>query len=690
MGTAAPSFPERDAQRSLWRRVEPLLRGISSAGPPLLFGLRLWVSVCVALYVAFWLELDNAYWAGTTAAIVCQPQVGASLRKGWYRLIGTVVGAVMIVVLTACFPQDRSLFLISLALWGGVCAFTATILHNFAAYSAALAGYTAAIIAGDQLGATGGLNGDAFMLGITRVSEIGLGIVCAGIVLAGTDLGGAPRRLATLLAGLGAAMTAKFVGTLASAGPNLPDMQPVRREFIRQVVALDPVIDATLGESSRIRYHTPVLQIAVDGLFAALAGWRGVANHLVRLGSDQVQANAAAVLRCLPPELRSRREQGDPTLWTANPTGLHRICEATVRRLLALPADTPSLRLLADQAAEMLAGMSQALNGLALLVHNRAPRVQDRDSARPSVPDWLPALVNGGRAVVMIGAAALFWIVTVWPSGATAITFTAIGVILFAPQADRGYAVAIQFAMGTVLGAAGAAILNFAVLPALHGGTFGALAFVLGVYLVPVGALATQPWKPAMFTAMTVNFVPLLAPANVMNYDPPQLYNAALAIIGGIGAAALSLRLLPPLTPGFRTRRLLQLTLRDLRRLARRRMVRGWEPHIFARLAALPDQATPLQRAQLLAALSVGTEIVRLRHSMARLGFEAQLDPALSASAEGDSRMAIAHLARIDALLVAHAGTETDTQTVLRARGSIIVLSEALTHHAAYFDGALA
>jgi len=36
-------------------------------------------------------------------------------------------------------------------------------LRNFAAYSAALAGYTAAIIASDQLGATGGPNGQAFM-----------------------------------------------------------------------------------------------------------------------------------------------------------------------------------------------------------------------------------------------------------------------------------------------------------------------------------------------------------------------------------------------------------------------------------------------------------------------------------------------------------------------------------------------
>jgi uncharacterized membrane protein YccC len=42
-----------------------------SVGPAVLFGLRLWAAVCLALYVAFWLELDNAYWAGTTAAIGC-------------------------------------------------------------------------------------------------------------------------------------------------------------------------------------------------------------------------------------------------------------------------------------------------------------------------------------------------------------------------------------------------------------------------------------------------------------------------------------------------------------------------------------------------------------------------------------------------------------------------------------------
>src|SRR6201993_1626504 len=125
------------------RWVDNASGSLQAAVPALLFGVRLWASVCLALYVAFWLELDTPSWAGTTAAIVCQPHLGASLRKGWYRMIGTVVGAVAIVVMTACFPQDRAAFLVSLALWGAACALVATLLGNFSSYSAALAGYTA-------------------------------------------------------------------------------------------------------------------------------------------------------------------------------------------------------------------------------------------------------------------------------------------------------------------------------------------------------------------------------------------------------------------------------------------------------------------------------------------------------------------------------------------------------------------
>src|SRR3984893_8254194 len=239
----------------------------AKAAPSLLFALRLWAAVCLALFVAFWLELDNPFWAGITAAIVCQLQLGASLRKGWFRMIGTVVGATMIVVLTACFPQDRIAFLVLLALWGGLCAFAATAFRNFASYSAALAGYTAAIIAADTLGATGGASPDAFMLAVWRASEICIGIVCAGVVLADTDLGGARRGLAGSFASLAVEITSRFSRMLTLAGLQLPDTQAERRDLVQRVIALDPVIDQTLGESSHVRYHSSILQTAAHRLF---------------------------------------------------------------------------------------------------------------------------------------------------------------------------------------------------------------------------------------------------------------------------------------------------------------------------------------------------------------------------------------------------------------------------------------
>jgi len=671
--------------QTYWPDTARLARGLRSAAPALLFGLRLWGAVCLALYISFWLELDNAYWAGASAAIVCQPSLGASLRKGWFRMVGTAIGAVAIVVLTACFPQDRIGFLLGLALWGAACGLLATLLRNFAAYSAALAGYTAAIIASDELGAVGGANGGAFMLAITRASEICIGIVCAGAVLAGTDFGGARRRLAVQLATLSAEITGRLAGTFSLVGPDLSEARSVRRDLVRRVIALDPVIEEAIGESSDLRSHSPELQATMGGLFAALSGWRSVAVHLEWLQSDLARRQADIVLENIPPKLRSVPAQGEATDWAVDPLSV-RQAGALAVALTALPARTPSLRLLADQTAEALIGIRRALNGL-LLLADPARAIRSSRAARFHVPDLLPLLVNSGRAFVTIVAVELFWIMTEWPSGATAITFAAVGVILFSPKADQAYTTTMSFMVGTGLTAAFAAIVKFAVLPDVT--TFAGFSLAIGLVLVPAGALMAQPWQTAMFTAMTANFVPLLAPANQMSYDTQQFYNAALAIVAGVGAAALAFRLLPPLSPALRTRRLLALTLRDLRRLTTgpiARTANDWEGRVYSRLSALPEQAEPLQRAQLMAALLVGTEIIRLRRVAHRFDQDAELDAALDAVAKGDNSAATERLARLDKRLAALRHTGPGARVRLRARGSILAMSEALAQHAAYFD----
>jgi len=101
---------------------------------------------------------------------------------------------------------------------------------------------------------------------------------------------------------------------------------------------------------------------------------------------------------------------------------------------------------------------------------------------------------------------------------------------------------------------------------------------------------------------------------------------------------------------------------------------------MYGRLAALPDQAQPLQRSQLLTAFLVGTQIIQLRNIARRFDLSSSLDAALDALARGSSALATATLANLDAALASRPGAGA-----LRARGLILAISEALTQHSAYF-----
>jgi uncharacterized membrane protein YccC len=266
-------------------------------------------------------------------------------------------------------------------------------------------------------------------------------------------------------------------------------------------------------------------------------------------------------------------------------------------------------------------------------------------------------------------------------------TFAAVGVTVFAPRDDQAYVSTMRYMVGVVLTVACAAIAKFALLPGLS--TFTALSITLGVFLVPLGALAAQPWQSATFAAAAVIFTALLTPENQMSYDSQQFYNIALATVIGIGAAALSFRLLMPLTPATRSGRLLALTLRDLRRLAISPIpwtADDWRDVAANRLSVLPNDAEPLQRAQLVAALSMGTEIVGLRRIARRLGLTSSVADVLEAFAQGRSDSATEYLAALDNALASRPSDAPGASDVMRVRGSILVMSEGLSQHGEYFD----
>jgi uncharacterized membrane protein YccC len=657
-----------------------LAERLRSLTPAILFGLRMWASVCLSLWIAFKLELSEPTWAATTAALICQPVLGASLRKSMFRMIGTVIGAIAIVVLAALCRQDRVAFLVGLAFWCAASGFVATLLRNFAAYAAALAGYTAAIIAIDVLGPVGSTNGVVFIFAIDRALEIGIGIVSAGVVLALTDLGHSRRKLATECAALSSAILDGFTDCFATASSSLDQFRPLRRDLLRRVIALDPMIDAAIGEASDLRYRSAVLQRAVSGLMETISAWRKVAFALARHSDASTPREAHAIHDLLP----QARLSPHATESTEEPAELRGACCSAVRTLTHFDAETPMQRLLADNAAAGMLGMARALNGLTGVIDPRdVVRVKGR--AHLHVADWMPASINALRVLFAIGAISLFWVVSAWPNGVAAITFCAVVVILLPPSGDVAYSNAVLFLQGSVVGAVLSTILVFGILPKVI--TFPTLCLTLGLVLVPLGFLNARGWKPMFTFAAAVNLLPMLGITNGMTYDASGFWNGVIAILAGIAFGVVAMLVIPPLSPAIRTQRLLSLMLRDFRRLVRRASPgksADWENRGVARLLAMPETAEAQDRAELAAIVAVGKEIVRFRQIAPRFVPSAMVDAVLAPLAEGRSGEAIARLGEIDRRVAAL--PRARSRILLSLRSSILVISGQLGEFAACFD----
>jgi uncharacterized membrane protein YccC len=640
--------------------------------PALLYGLRVSASVCLALLIAFWLQLDDAYWAATSAAIVAQPALGASLRKGRFRVMGTIAGGAAIVLLTAAFPQNHAALLVGIALWAALCAFLATVLPNFAGYGAALAGYTAAIVFGDMIANPQ----NVFMITVWRTTEIGIGILSAGLVHALTDFGDARRRLARSLSDIGRGIASGLAETLR-AGEETLRLRTARRELIGRAIGLDATIDEAIGEPSHLRHYGGRLQALMQELFVALSAWRGVGNHL---GTLSPAARAGLIPLLLPSVAAVAGRE-----WLSHPEEMGALCRRERYRVQRMSAAGVSARLLVDAVRRVLGALEGVGDGLRVIKGASGVPPQ-RIRIRPHVADLRPAMLNALRVALAMGCAELFWIATGWPSGPTMIIFAAVAIILKSREADAAYLQAVEFAVGCMLAAALAVILDLAVLPSLHGAA-ASLSVALSLVLVPLAALSMSPWRKAMFAAAFTNVMPILALENEPVYDAARVFNAAIAVGAGCALGAVFFRLLPPMPPRLRIERLLTLSLRDLRALAggrRRYSQEAWLRVASERLAAMPQEATLEQEAQLLATLSVGEAAIALLSARPGSDGGSALDFALAHLAGGEvdkARKGFVQFATSDSqpqLTDYHRGMESAVQATL--------IADALGQHRRYFS----
>ncbi|MGH6834080.1 MAG: FUSC family protein [Methylocella sp.] len=663
------------ADRLLFR-----LSAFTRALPPVLYGGRIAVSASIALYIAFFLQLDQPSWAGTTAVIVAQPVLGAALRKGMFRLIGTLAGAIVAVALAVLFPQSRVGFFLGLAVWGGLCGYAATALRNFAAYGAVIAGFTAAIVALDAIHAPD----QVLTIAISRASTITIGIIATTLIFSLTDFGGAREDLARRMLHVSQEIVSALIGALRYRAGTVESSRAVRRALLAEVAGLDAIIDQAIGESSAVRAHAAALQAALSGLFSAMSCWRVIESHLDQRPRLSTEAGAEASLAALPgvafPDALLVEAAKDPAL-------VRDKLRRGGRLLLDLPAVDTSARLLVDQTGKALLGLAQSINGIALL---RAPSSAETVAPRPigRTFDSLVASLNGLRVALAIAASALFWIFSHWPNGPIFIIFAMLMSLFYTMQKEQAFDLGVSMALGCVIAATGAGVLKFFFLPSQE--SYVAFSLLTGAFLVPGGALATLPGSigPIAFLS-EANLIPMLSPTNHMVYDLSAFLNNALAIVAGSLAGVAGYRLIPPLSPALRARRQVAAALRDLRRLAAGQWcptAELWEGRLYDRLIAMPKVATPLQRGQLVTALGAGLAIRQLREMADAVGEQEGVHRVLSALAAGDSEQARAG-ATVLADRLASQASASDPVIMQRLCAYLREIEEALASHPAFFAG---
>jgi uncharacterized membrane protein YccC len=608
-----------------------------------LFSLKSFVAAMLALFIAFRLNLSAPSWSITTVYVVSQPLAGMVLAKSFYRVLGTVIGALMSLVFVALFSNTPELFCLALAIWIGICTSLSVYLREAPlAYGGVLAGYSAAII-GLPAALTPNL---AFDFAVARCLEITLGIACGTLlhhVAFPRRAGDALRRaLHATLPNMAHWAEDALHGQQAEAR-GLAD----RQKIIASVVSLDSLRVFGSLDTPAIRAIDDVIRLFEGRLLSLLAMLVSTYDRLALL--QRFQPERARELQPLAERVAAHIvESADAATpeqaleETGGETALLAEIEARLPPPEALRSDPDcflprSFLLRLRDVLELWHEAVWLRSHIVAGVH--PPRAVAVPSLRP-YRDIVFAILVGAISLLTILAASAFWILTAWPNGPTAVTYAGIICAIMGARDDPA-AAATGFLKMSVVGAIIGGIYLLFVLPPLS--TFPALVIALAPFYLACGlflSAAVPAVMPVIFVAGGLTNI-----SNAMVYDFNVFLNDYLSYIVGIGIGGLALRLLRPLGTEWVVRRLIRGVLRDLGRAAGSVVPEtrtAFESRMFDRINALLMRLNPMvdaQRAVMqggFASLRVGLNILALRRDRGELppAAAAAVDRALASLAE--------------------------------------------------------
>lgn len=555
------------------------------------------LAMALALYAAFFFDLDRPYWALISAAFLqTRPMSGMVVEKGICQVTGTFVGTCVAVVIMGCFAQVPELALGSVTLWIGLCIYGASLTHNNLSYGCVMAAVACMIIVVLTSSAPDGF----FSVALARLSELSLGALCAVVVSALIW----PIRVRDHLGKLSdTAVNATFrYMALAFSMPleggkttgRQKDQHQERMAMLEQMMTgLDALNNLEIDAHSA-RYEGPQGKGRIRGV------------HLLTRRSMRLYATLKALHQLRHPEffVPSQSDDGEKSaapgeLDQAQRQEAERFSQPTQDLMQRLGAAFQSmadnqgtaqarktlkelrgecLRLSRGQRsitaleARLLFSLREVLgHALVILqareVINHPGQHQLRQPSMSWHRDHGRAAIDALRAMTIFSATAIFWLATAWDNGAVAMLLGTLFSGIFVSRGDPAPIIPMVL-KGLLL--AVPSVLLFGNVMLSHAQHFVPFVIIFSIPLFFGLMGSVVPALAGIALPFVVFNILLVMPDNGMTFDVAYILNRSLAAGIGLIVTIIGFRLIPVPGAGWDKRQLIRATASDIRELAER------------------------------------------------------------------------------------------------------------------------
>ena len=577
----------------------------------IVFALNIYLATVLALFIAFSLDLPNPWWAMLSVILTSQPLAGAVWGRAIYRVIGTVVGVAVIVILVPPLSSTPELLIGAIALWTAVCLYVSQLDRTARSNGFMLSGYTVALV-GLPL-ATNPIN--IFDTGVARCEEIVIGVLSATLV----------HTLIFPVSATGVFRT-KLQAVMRDARSWIANaLDPATNEgsFEGRTISVDLIELNSLAFSTGYENGTnkPVISALEEHLIALLPLTSAAEDRIVAL--KEFGELPASTLEAL---WRIRQ-------WIENPQ--HIDAGQTDRLMTEIASLAPVANKnstwpdmlgisLVERLTELVqswslcVALASTLSGSATPAELAIARNQERRGHRVLHVDHGIALLSAVTVAATIIGLGLFAIATEWEDGPVAIGLAAVLASLFL-SADDPTSPVRSFVVWSFVAIVAATFYVFAILEVIDG--FLPLAAALLPILFAIGFFLSSPAHFLKALPVAVGFSAGVAFQPTFNADFETFANLNLALVIGVLSSLVGVSTMRALPVERVAHRILRAGWRDLASLcgARQFAPRNlWTSRMLDRLGLLipriakaqPDEVFDV--ADALRDLRIGVAVIAL------------------------------------------------------------------------------